>query len=189
MLGYARSALTQPAKLAFPSQTSGILCISRVIGCALAHRFYGGCKIWKKCFSRDSATTRYATEPHPGPPPRGEGAVLLFFGLAFSSRTAPTRLLSVLVRQGAPYRTLSQFQRCRGGACPTVAPLPSQQRTWCTKAHPMVHIYLGTLVALIPSPPTVPRPARWRVGVRGGRGGGSCSRGRRSRRATLVRAG
>ena len=155
VLGYARSSLTQPAKLAFPSQTSGILCISRVIGCALAHRFYGGCKIWKKCFSRDSATTRYATEPHPGPPPQGEGAVSLFFGLAFSSRTAPTRLLSVLVRQGAPYGSYSS----------------------------------GTLVALTPSPPAAPRPARWRVGVRGGRGGGSCSRDRRARQATLVRAG
>ena len=48
---------------------------------------------------------------------------------------------------------------------------------------------LGTLVALIPSPPGAPRPARWRVGGRGGRGGGSCSRDRRSRRAILARGG
>lgn len=188
MLGYARSALTQPAKLVFSSQTSGFLCISRVIGCALAHRFYGGCKIWKKCFSRDSATTRYATEPHPGPPPQGEGAVSLFFGLAFSSRTALTRLLSVLVRQGAPYRTLSQFQRCRVGLAPPLHRfLRSNGRG--AQGAPYGSYLLGTLVALIPSPPTVPRPARRRVGVRGGRGGAAYSRGTPRRRAILARGG
>lgn len=48
---------------------------------------------------------------------------------------------------------------------------------------------LGTLVALIPSPPTVPRPARRCVGVRGGRGGAAYSRGTPRRRAILARGG
>ena len=72
VLGYARSSLTQPAKLAFPSQTSGILCISRVYRVRLGAPFLWRMQNLEKMFFPVTVPRRgMPPNPTPALPHRG----------------------------------------------------------------------------------------------------------------------